>query len=538
MLLLDRTQYMNKVFNSNLLFFLGVIGILFIYHLFLIPANVDLSEGAFSQFMDEQIFYDAIQSILNSNNFIDVCANYAFGDQRYGRVIYLIGAIFAYFPEKFWGESGQIIATRFLFSSVLFLSYLLLIRVFIKDNLFRIILFLMLIAIPTTAYYSTMPKPEPFLLLFFSIFCYFYFKKKSGNWHFILLGLAFGCKVSLLLVVGLIFLFESELLHVWPIRFNLINLWNKVKLKFLFFFIGLGIAVPILPLSIIQPSGIRSYLGATLFNTSHGADSPSVSIFSWVHGIIFDWIQAPPILTIALGVIILSSIIYKLVLGPKILVNSPDKFMFALIVAAVSIFSILFLVKRVWYMYLTFGLVFALIALMMSIEFMISQSKRHYYFGWAIILFCVLFSIGYLLPQEKKELLFLSNRTKTNEYKIEKAKYNLYVGVINNANTPKKVRKISAFVDPYLFRLYSNEFEIEQFWGPFIDWERGYDFVVLTNQSNPVFFLPPYTSPTNCSICVISAQKFMQFVDNQNSKINYHRYLSTNDGMVIYKKVN
>ena len=84
----------------------------------------------------------------------------------------------------------------------------------------------------------------------------------------------------------------------------------------------------------------------------------------------------------------------------------------------------------------------------------------------------------------------------------------------------KTGRKISAFVDPYLFRLYSNEFEIEQFWGPFIDWERGYDFVVLTNQSNPLFFLPPYKSPQSCSICVISAQKFMQFVDNQKSKIN------------------
>ena len=538
MLLLDRNQCMNKVFNSNLLFFLGVIGILFIYHLFLIPANVDLSEGAFSQFMDEQIFYDAIQSILNSNNFIDVCANYAFGDQRYGRVIYLIGAVFAYFPEKFWGESGQIIATRFLFSSVLFLSYLLLIRVFIKDNLFRIILFLLLIAIPTTAYYSTMPKPEPFLLLFFSIFCYFYFKKKSGNWHFILLGLAFGCKVSLLLVVGLIFLFESELLHVWPIRFNVINLWNKVKFKLLFFSIGLGIAVPILPLSIIQPSGIRSYLGATLFNTSHGADSPSVSIFFWIHGIIFDWIQAPPILTIALGIIILSSIIYRLVLGPKILVNTPDKFMFALVVAVVSIFSILFLVKRVWYMYLTFGLVFALIALMMSIEFVIARSKRHGDIGWGVMLLCVLFSIFFLFPQQKAELFSLSNRTKTNEYKFEKAKYNLYVGVINKAKTQKVGGKISAFVDPYLFRFYSNEFEIEQFWGPFIDWERGYDFVVLTNQSNPVFFLPPNTSPTNCSICVISAQKFMQFVDNQKSKINYHQYLSTHDGMVIYKRVN
>jgi hypothetical protein len=535
---LDRTHSMNKVFNSNLLFFFGVTGILFIYHLFLIPANIDLSEGAFSQFMDEQIFYDAIQSILNSNNFIDACANYAVGDQRYGRIIYLIGAVFAYFPEKFWGESGQIIATRFLFSSALFLSYLLLIHVFIKEKMLRIILFLLLIAIPTTAYYSTMPKPEPFLLLFFSIFCYFYFKKKLGNSHFILLGLAFGCKVSLLLVVGLIFLFESELLNARPISFNVNNLWNKIKFKLLFFSIGLGIAVPILPLSIIQPSGIRSYLGATLFNTSHGADSPSVSIFSWVHGIIFDWIQAPPILTITLGIIILTAIIYRLALSPKSLVDTHNKFMFTLIVAVVSIFSILFLVKRVWYMYLTFGLVFALITLMMSIEFVMARSKRHRDFGWGVMLLCVLFSIFFLFPQQNAELFSLANRTKTNEYKTEKAKYNLYVGVINNAKAPKTGRKISAFVDPYLFRFYSNDFKIEQFWGPFIDWDKGHDFVVLTNQSNPMFYLPPYKSPQNCSICVISAQKFMQFVGNQKSKINYHRYLSTNDGMVIYKRVN
>ena len=61
---------MNKAFNSNLFFFLSVIGILFLYHLFLIPANLDLSEEAYSQFMDEQIFYDGIQSILNSNNLV------------------------------------------------------------------------------------------------------------------------------------------------------------------------------------------------------------------------------------------------------------------------------------------------------------------------------------------------------------------------------------------------------------------------------------------------------------------------------------
>lgn len=529
---------MNKVFNSNLFFFLSVIGILFLYHLFLIPANLDLSEEAYSQFMDEQIFYDGIQSILNSNNFIEVCSNYVFGDQRYGRIIYFIGATFTYFPEKFWGESGQIIATRFVFSSTLFASYWLLINVFIKEKLFRIILFLLLMAIPSTAYYSTMPKPEPFLLLFFAIFCYFYFQKKPGSRYFLFLGLAFGCKVSLLLVVGLIFIIESELFRVWPINFNVINLWDNVKFKLCYFTIGLGIAVPILPLSIFHPSEIRSYLGATLFNTSHGADNPSVSVFSWLHGIIFDWIQAPPMLTIAIFILILIPIIYILALIFREQLHPPYKFKFALMVAVISIFSILFLVKRVWYFYLTLGLVFTLIAFLISIKFMYAQSKRHRYFGWAIILLCVLFSICYLFPQQKSELLSMANRTKTKEYKIQKAKYNLYVDVLNKAKQNKNGKKIAAFVDPYLFRLYSNEFKIEQFWGPFIDWEKGYDFVVLTNQSNPVFFLPPYKSPQNCSICVISAQKFNQFVDNQKSKVNYHRYLSTDDGMVMYKKIN
>ena len=532
----DWTHCMNKVFNSNLFFILGVIGILSIYHLFLIPANLDLSENAFSQFMDEQIVYDAIQSILNSNNFSDLCSNYAFGDQRYGRIIYLIGAAFAYFPEKFWGESGQIIATRFLFSSTLFVSYLLLINIFIKERLFRIIMFLLLLAIPTTAYYSTMPKPEPFLLLFFAIFCNFYFQKKSGNWHFIFLGIAFGCKVSLFLVVGLIFL--HELFRVRPFRFNLANLWNQVKYKLFFFAIGLGIAVPILPLSIIQPSGLRSYLGATLFNSSHGADNPNTSIFSWLHGIIFNWIQAPPILTIAVFILVLIPIIFTLVLNFWEQFHPPNKFMFAFMVAVISISPILFLVKRVWFMYLTFGLVFALIAFLISIKCMLAQSKRHGYVGSSILLLCILFSMFYLFPQQKSELLSKANRTKKKEYKTERAKYNVYVDVLNKAKQNKTRGKIAAFVDPYLFRLYSNEFKIEQFWGPFIDWEKGYDFVILTNQSNPAFFLPPYQSPQNCSICVISAQKFTQFVDNQKSKVNYHRYLSTDDGMVIYKRIN
>ncbi len=534
---LDWTHCMNKVFNSNLFFFLGVISILFIYHLFLIPANIDLSDGAFSQFMDEQIFYDAIKSILNSNNISEVFSNYAFGDQRYGRIIYLIGAFFAYFPEKFWGESGQIIATRFLFSSTLILSYVLFAYVFLRENMFRIILFLLLLAIPTTAYYSTMPKPEPYLFLFFAVFCYFYFLKKSQSWFFVFLGLAFGCKVSLLLVVGLIFIMESELFRVWPINFNLIKLWKLIRFKLFYFLMGLGIAVPILPLSIIQPSGIRSYLGATLFNTSHGADNPSISIFSWIRGIIFDWIQAPPMFTIAVFILILLPIIYMLVINFRQQLRPPFKFHFALIVALISIFSILFLVKRLWYMYLLFGLIFSLIALMTSIELMMAESKRHRYFGWSVLLLCVLFSICYLIPQQKSELFFLSNRTKSNQYKIEKAKFNLYVGILNKARNQKSNNQISAFVDPYLFRLYSNEFKIEQFWGPFIDWEKGYDFVVLTNQSNPVFFLPPYNSPKGCSICVVSAQKFNQFVDNHKSNINYHKYVSTYDGMAIYKRI-
>jgi hypothetical protein len=182
---------MNKILNSNFLFFLAVTSFLVIYHFFLIPANLDLSNRSYSLYMDEQVPYDAIQSILNSNNFFDIFSNYVFGDQRFGRIIYLIGAAFSYLPEKWWGESGQIIATRFLFSSALFGSYLLLIRVFIKDNLFRIILFLLIMAIPTTAYYSTMPKPEPFLLLFFSIFCYFYFKKKIRKLAFSFARLSF-----------------------------------------------------------------------------------------------------------------------------------------------------------------------------------------------------------------------------------------------------------------------------------------------------------------------------------------------------------
>jgi hypothetical protein len=63
-----------------------------------------------------------------------------------------------------------------------------------------------MLTIPSTAYYSTMPKPEPFQLFFLSIFLLMHIRKQYRiQTHFIWLGLAMGAKISILPLVLVVF---------------------------------------------------------------------------------------------------------------------------------------------------------------------------------------------------------------------------------------------------------------------------------------------------------------------------------------------
>jgi hypothetical protein len=125
-------------------------------------ANLDLSQGRFNLFMDEQITFDGVRQILNPQNplmFIYAIADG--GDQRYGRLLWNISAVFAFFPEKVFGESGQIVSTRMLSVVLIVIAAGMLAKTFTESAISFFIVYSTILALPFISYYSTMPKPEP-----------------------------------------------------------------------------------------------------------------------------------------------------------------------------------------------------------------------------------------------------------------------------------------------------------------------------------------------------------------------------------------
>jgi hypothetical protein len=293
------------------------------YLFFVIPANLDLSEGAFSLFMDERITFNGVRNILHPQDFKSFLYAIIDGnDQRYGRSLWNSIALVSFLPERLWGETGQIIAGRMLQVFLLITSFSTLSWTFVKNWVIRIILIIYLMFIPFTDYYMVMPKPEPLQLFFLSFFLYYY-KKENLNfgWHWILLGLGFGTKISILPVVLLLFVASS-----WVRKKDFKNVYFNVDFKkyICFFFLGLGIAVPILlkpilisililfiiihfrikskivvlcayalSLLIIFFYSYKNIAPHILLNITHGADQDSINVFSWLDYVFNSWFIAP-----------------------------------------------------------------------------------------------------------------------------------------------------------------------------------------------------------------------------------------------------
>lgn len=297
--------YRSQNFGGCLAFSLIIGG----YLIFVIPANLDLSDGSFCLFMDERITFNGVRNILHPQDFKSFLHAIIDGnDQRYGRSLWNSIALVSFLPERLCGEAGQIIAGRMLQFFLLISSFMMLTFTFVKTWPLRIILFATLMFMPFTDYYMCMPKPEPLQLFFLSLFLYYYKKENLiFSQYWILLGCAFGTKISILPIVFLLFITP---LWVHRKRFEDSEFISDFKKSLCFFFFGLGLAVPILlkpilllmvvlwsinhfqikskmfdlalyvlsALSIIfySSENIAPYIRGTFLNTTHGADQNSI----------------------------------------------------------------------------------------------------------------------------------------------------------------------------------------------------------------------------------------------------------------------
>ncbi|MEM9214753.1 MAG: hypothetical protein AAGD25_10445 [Cyanobacteria bacterium P01_F01_bin.150] len=209
-------------------------------------ANSDLLHGRYVLFMDEIITFDGVDRLLHPsdlNSWIDTVIDG--DDHRYGRILWNASALIAAIPERLFGASGQIYATRMAQVIFQLAAYIILSLYFLKSWIVRGIGLWTLTVLPATSYYATMPKPEPILLLFFSIFLILAFKHSfKFGYYWIFFGLAFGSKISVFtslpFIIGLS-LIQQFKLNQWVSFPNICGNRNINKFLLPVVIIGFGI---------------------------------------------------------------------------------------------------------------------------------------------------------------------------------------------------------------------------------------------------------------------------------------------------------
>lgn len=221
-------------------------------------------------FIDEQITYYPVAKILNPSGLDEWLWLVSDGnDYRYGRILWNSLALFAALPAKFFGIPGQIIASRELGAALLISSYCLLTFGYIKTPSIRFFALLTLLLLPYNSYYMSMPKPEPVAIFALSLFLFLNAKNflAPGRPSWILVGLAFGAKISFL-IPAVILILISILNEIFKKRFSL----NAYLLSCIYILIGFLIANPYF----LQPAFYLSYpifaiyLIFRLFKPFHG----------------------------------------------------------------------------------------------------------------------------------------------------------------------------------------------------------------------------------------------------------------------------
>ncbi|MCK9799077.1 hypothetical protein M1B34_15515 [Pseudomonas sp. MAFF 302030] len=399
-----------------------------------------------------------------------------------------------------------------------------------------------MLAVPFSDYYVTMPKPEPIQLFLLALFCYFFVKTNANpSWHWIFAGLAFGTKISTLpaLVVFISLSFAIKL------KSNKLDhcreqITNSVKM----FFIGLAIAVPILlwPLILIV-SGcfilrwsskkfnlsivsqclfglfwafviyfasrkvLSVWISSTFLNTTHGADQSSINPLSWIEYFINTWLITPPPIGVLLTFTILTYILINIITVSKVENWHLEKETTALAIAIAGLVlnaAIFLTTKRLWGFYLYPGMILIIVGTVFLIDLNITrqshQSKRpnnklNTITGYSISLILLFISGLYWMPETINRLTETSHRTLSTEYSLQYASYRKVVEFLNNYSFNKN-KRIHVIFSPTLFPPKSNEkFEIIEFWGPYTDWEKRPDVIIIDVRNTPKGQPVPKDSP-------------------------------------------
>jgi hypothetical protein len=420
------------MFNSKKLW--GMLSIVLMGLVFIISLIGNLNvESAHGLWIDEEITFYPIQKIIKPYNLTEFWWFISDGDDyRYGRSLWNLMSAISYFPALIWGSVGQIVAGRQLQVILLLISFWLLSHTFIQNSFLRFLLLLALCSTPYSSYYMSMPKPEPQLLFFGSLFLYFYLKNKGalGGVFWILLGLGAGSKVSFLppaliffglsiylglqkstfnqvclrsgysaLYVALGFclaipaFFQLFILVSYPILvfIFIVHIFQR-KIAFVCVLLLIALIGTLLKTDLISASVSAQILGAlqpvkwwyisTLGSVNEGGVGPNYNLVNWIAFIPREWLKTP----FAFGFFYMSVLGYCATMcGYKIYQSALNKEVRSdallhgvlLVIGIAMLASPMTAVKnRLWGMYLYPGFVFFLTYLFSALDNYLHHSKN------------------------------------------------------------------------------------------------------------------------------------------------------------------
>ena len=501
-----------------------------------VRANLDLTDGRFALFMDERITFDGVRRVLHPKDFDSLLWAIADGgDQRYGRILWNATALASFLPEMLWGAAGQIIASRMLETFVLLAAFLVFAFGLVRSWPLRLALLASLLAMPYTDYYMTMPKPEPLQLLFLAIFSVCHLRRNSrfGS-HWLFLGLAFGAKISALpaiLVFG-----AASFLAACRDR-GYLEAFEQSLAAMLYLLAGFTIAVPIFlesfvlaatgyVLLVIARTGFRLgvvtqvsmvtlglvyifmehqeafevWVSQTVLNTAHGADRASVNAWSWAYYFFQDWLAAPAgVGAAAFGLAAAFVAINTADLWRRDAEASSQKALGLALVAAGAAWNLaIFLAAhRLWGLYLFPGSALALAGLLTLADASINQpgGRIRAIAGYGVAVGAISLAAAYWAPKAFANLDALAGRTRSNEYRTQRASYAAIVDFLERHPAPGG-RRLQVAYDPALFNPSTNSrYRIWEFSGPYTRWNESPDVIVFGTKHTAAGEPVPADSP-------------------------------------------
>jgi fucose 4-O-acetylase-like acetyltransferase len=524
-------------------------------------ANSDLIAGRPFLHMDEKLGFDGVKRILTApswSQFIWAITDGA--DHRYGRIFYNIAAVFAWLPFKIWGDQGLIIAVRSVQVASFVTATAILCSAVLRTWAGRSVAVLLILVLPYTDYYCTLPKPEPVQLLFYSLFCWFGVRRGFGfGWHWIFLGLAFGAKISaapLIAIAGLVGLMRTVASNV-----SAKGMAVELAKSGITALAGWIIAIPML--LVPNKEHISAYLQWTFKATGHGSDDARVNIFSWlssifggeaVRGYFPGWIA----ISFAIAAVIIIAVSIPNLPRLKISIANNQKWApwIMLLFSTALTLPILLTVKRIWGFYLLPGQFLGVVALVGLTEGLViyeqSSKARERFHRWitgagaVVALVLVVFS----LSSAMKSYHALAHRTTQAEFKSELATYDSNIIELERLYSAKSANgedsPLQVAYDPFLFLPDSNRsYTIREFWGPFDQWNIGHQVIVLSRKSQLKYLLGevPLPPPESASYAAWkeAQQLFVEKVDfEKNDTTKPYRFVgwtSSDSALIINREL-